>query len=118
MIVKPRKEQGSEETKNAVTEKVKIKTLPVGINRLSGLKGNKGSIIIRCESGKEVKQLKSFMKAFGEEFDTIIPKNKKPKIKVVGIDRFELELDDQTILDAIKVQNEMNEEMDNNSAPL
>jgi len=48
LIVQPMREQESEVTKKMVKEKVDIKNMEIGITKLK--KGNKGSIILRCES--------------------------------------------------------------------
>ncbi|XP_011868774.1 PREDICTED: uncharacterized protein LOC105562496 [Vollenhovia emeryi] len=108
LIVKPKEKQESETTKNTVLEKVKINMLPIGVSRMT--KGNKGTIIIGCESGKEVEQLKTSMEAtIGKDFETIIPKQKQPKIKIIGIDQEEMERDDQSLIETIKIQNELAE---------
>lgn len=56
LIVKPKKEQESETTKKIVKEKVDIKNLAVGITKIR--KGGKGSVILGCESEREIKQLR------------------------------------------------------------
>lgn len=109
LIVKPKEPKCSEETKNEVLEKIKIKELPVGVSRVT--KGNKGMIIIGCESEKEINQLKLSMDTeIGADFEAIIPKQKQPKIKIVGISQEDMELEDQSILETIKVQNELDGE--------
>lgn len=106
LIVKPKGQQESETTKNTVLEKIKIKTLPIGVSRLT--KGNNGTIIIGCENGKEVEKLKTSVETtIGKDFETIIPRQKQPKIKIIGIDKEEMELTDELIVQTIKVQNEL-----------
>lgn len=106
IIIKPKIQQESEETKSKVIEKVNIKSIPVGISKLA--KGNKGSVIIGCESGKEIKELKETVDAsIGKEFNVIIPKQKKPKIKIIGVDPEDTEMTDELILNSIRVQNKL-----------
>lgn len=84
IIIKPKVQQESEVTKNRMIDKVNIKYLLIEVSKLA--KGNKGSLI-GCQSGKEVRELKEKVEtAIGEEFNVILPKQKNPKVKIIGVD--------------------------------
>ncbi|XP_076292176.1 uncharacterized protein LOC143214708 [Lasioglossum baleicum] len=109
LIVKPKKDQESEATKKLVKEKVDIKNLGVGITKIK--KRGKGSIILGCESEKEIKRLKDTVcEKLGEDFEIAEPKKRKPKIKIVNVNEEEMNLDDENLIDAILKQNEINRE--------
>lgn len=104
LIVKPKKEQESETTRKIVKEKVNIKDLAVGITKLR--KGGKGSVILGCESEREIKQLKDTVsKKLGKDFEIMEPKKIKPKLKVLDVDEDEMKLKDEDLIDMIKKQN-------------
>lgn len=109
LIVQPKREQESEATKKLVKEKVDIKKLEVGITKLK--KGNKGSIILGCESEREMEKLRDTVREkLGEDFKVTEPKGIKPKIKVVNVGEEEIQLDDVSLIDTIKKQNKIDEE--------
>ena len=69
LIVQPKMEQESEATKKLVKEKVDIKKLEVGITKMK--KGNKGSIILGCESEREMEKLRDTVREkLGDDFVT------------------------------------------------
>lgn len=104
LIVKPKKEQESETTRKIVKEKVNIKDLAVGITKLR--KGGKGSVILGCESEREIKQLKDTVsEKLGKDFEIMEPKKIKPKLKVLNVDEDEMKLKDENLIDTIKKQN-------------
>lgn len=104
LIVKPKKEQESETTRKIVKEKVNIKDLAVGITKLR--KGGKGSVILGCESEREIKQLKDTVsEKLGKDFEVVEPKKIKPKLKVLDVDEDEMKLKDEDLIDTIKKQN-------------
>jgi len=110
LIVQPMREQESETTKKMVKEKVDIKKLEVGITKLK--KGNKGSIILGCESEREMVKLRDTVREkLGEDFKVTEPKGRKPKLKVVNVGEEELQLDDVILIDTIKKQNKIDEEL-------
>lgn len=109
LIVQPKMEQESEATKKMVKEKIDIRKLEVGITKLK--KGNKGSIILGCESEKEIEKLRDTVKEkLGEDFKVTEPRGIKPKIKVVNVGEEEIQLDDVSLIDTIKKQNKIEEE--------
>lgn len=93
-------------TKNLVKEKVNIKRLPVGITKIK--KGSKGSIILGCESEKEIIRFKeTVQEKLGEDFDIVEPIKKKPKLKIINISEEIMKLNDEDIIESIKKQNEI-----------
>lgn len=92
-----------------VKEKVDLKKLKVGITKLK--KGNKGSIILGCESEREMEKLRDTVREkLGEDFKVTEPKGIKPKIKVVYVGEEEIQLHDISLIDTIKKQNKIDEE--------
>lgn len=84
VIIKPRRDQDSEINKKIVKEKVDLKNIAVGISKIK--KGNKGSVILGCESVKEMNKLKETVQdKLGYDFDIVEPRKKKPKIKIINI---------------------------------
>ncbi|RLU17704.1 hypothetical protein DMN91_009941 [Ooceraea biroi] len=57
IIVKPKVQQGSEDTKKVIKEKINIKNIAVGITKMR--KGNKGTVVLGCETGEEIETLKN-----------------------------------------------------------
>ncbi|KMQ86893.1 rna-directed dna polymerase from mobile element jockey-like protein [Lasius niger] len=109
IIVKPKKQQTSEDTKKQVKEKVDISSLAVGIAKLR--KGVNGSVILGCESSGEIEKLKaSVHDKLGDDFNIMVPKKIKPKIKIINVGVDEMNMDDANLLDIIKKQNVFNEE--------
>lgn len=90
-----------------VKEKVDIKNLAVGITKIK--KGGKGSIILGCESEREIKKLKDTVREkLGDDYDIAEPKKIKPKIKIINVSEEEMNLKDETLIDTILKQNEIN----------
>lgn len=83
LIVKPKMEQESEVIKKLVKEKVDINNLIVGVTKIK--RGGKRSIILGCDSEREIKILESNAKKLNEDFDTAEPKKRKSKIKIINI---------------------------------
>jgi len=109
IIVQPKREQESEATKKMVKEKVDIKNLEIGITKMK--KGSKGSIILGCESEKEMAKLRDTVREkLGEDCKIAEPRGSKPKLKVVKVGEEEL-LDDETLIDTIKKQNKIEEKL-------
>ncbi|XP_024876664.1 uncharacterized protein LOC112457708 [Temnothorax curvispinosus] len=104
LIIKPKAQQESKDTKKIVKEKIDIKNMEVGISKLR--KGGGGSVILGCETDEEMKTLKDKVQAtMGEDFKVNEPQWKKPKIKVINVGEDEIKMDDDKLLDAIKRQN-------------
>ncbi|RLU19812.1 hypothetical protein DMN91_008371 [Ooceraea biroi] len=57
IIVKPKVQQGSENTKKVIKEKINIKNIAVRITKMR--KGNKGTVVLGCETGEEIETLKT-----------------------------------------------------------
>jgi len=109
LIVEPKREQENEATKKMVKEKVDIKKLEIGITKLK--KGNKGSIILGCESEREMEKLRDTAREkLGEDFKITEPKGSIPKLKVVNVGE-ELQLDDVILIDTIKKQNKIDNKL-------
>lgn len=109
MIVKPKTEQESENIKKVVKEKVDIKNLAVGITKIK--KRGKGSIILGCESEREIK-LKETARKMGNEFDITEAKNRNPKIKIINVSEEEMKLKDEKLIDMILKQKLMRKRKD------
>lgn len=109
IIVKPKKQQESETTKKAVKEKINITNMAVGITKLR--KGNKGTVILGCESKNKIDKLKvTVQNKMGKEYNIMEPKGTKTKIKVVNIAEEEMKLDDENLFYVIMKQNKMVDE--------
>lgn len=108
IIIKPKVQQESEETKKAIKEKVDIKSMAVGITKLK--KGSKGTVILGCESGEEIETLKAAVQdKMGEDFKVTESTQLKPKIKIVSVEDEELKLTDEELIETIKTQNGIGE---------
>lgn len=106
--MKPKKEQESEVTKQVVKEKVDIRNLAVGITKLR--KGGKDSIILGCESEREIAKLKDTVsEKLGKDFEIMEPRKMNPKIKVINVGEDEMKLKDESLIDMIVKQNGLNE---------
>lgn len=104
LIIKPKTQQESEDTKKIVKDKIDIRNMEVGISKLR--KGGRGAVILGCETGEEMKRLKDKVQAtMGEDFNVNEPQWKKPKIKVINVGEDEIKMDDDKLVDAIKKQN-------------
>lgn len=108
IIIKPKVQQESEETKKTIKEKVDIKSMAVGITKLK--KGSKGTVILGCESGEEIETLKAAVQdKMGEDFKVTESTQLKPKVKIVNVEEDELKLTDEELVDTIKTQNGIGE---------
>lgn len=107
IIVKLKIEQESEATKKSIKEKINIKSMDVGISRLK--KCSKGTVILSCETEKEIEKLKvAVQENMGEGFKVTESSQVKPKIKIVNVEE-ELQLEDEKLIDVIKTQNGIDE---------
>lgn len=89
-----------------VKEKVDIIKVAVGITNLR--KGGKGSIIIGCESEREIKQMKdTICEKLGDDFEITKTKKIKPKIKIINVGEEEMKLNDKNLVHTIKKQNKI-----------
>ncbi|EZA50288.1 hypothetical protein X777_11299 [Ooceraea biroi] len=93
IIVKPKVQQGSEDTKKVIKEKINIKNIAVGITKMR--KGNKGTVVLGCETGEEIETLKNTVQEkLGKDYEVAEPIQKKPKVKIIGIGEEEMKLDE------------------------
>lgn len=61
-----------------------------------------------CESEREIKELKeTVQEKLGEDFDIAEPRKRKPKLKIININEDIMKLSNQSILETIKRQNEI-----------
>lgn len=82
IIIKPKIQQESETTKKTIKEKVDIQNMPLGITKVR--KGKEGSVILGCETGEEMNNVKDVMQSkLGENYKVTEPQHKKPKIKII-----------------------------------
>lgn len=108
VIIKPKKQQASETTKQQVKEKVDITNMAIGISKFK--KGGNGSIILGCESTGEMDKLKESMQVkLGDDYKIIEPRKIKPRIKIINVGMDEMEMEDENLVDMIKRQNIDNE---------
>ncbi|XP_025266572.1 uncharacterized protein LOC112638675 [Camponotus floridanus] len=106
IIVKPKMQQESETTKKLIKKKVDIKNMAMGITKLR--KGSKGTVIVGCEAGEEVKKLKETVQAkLGKNYKVMESPQSKPKIKIINIGLEEMNLDDSKLISTIKIQNKI-----------
>jgi len=106
IIVKPIMEQESETTKKLIKEKVDIKNMAMGITKLR--KGSKGTVIMGCETGEEVKKLKETVQAkLGGNYKIVESPQSKPKLKIINVGAEEINLNDDELISTIKRQNKM-----------
>lgn len=107
IVIKPKIQQESEATKKLIKEKVDIKNMAMGVTKLK--KGSRGTVIMGCETGEEMKQLKATVQSkLGKDFSVTESLRIKPKIKVINIDEEELKLDDDKLIHTVVKQNGIN----------
>lgn len=104
IIIEPKIQQESEATKKLIKEKVDIKNMAMGITKLK--KGSKGTVIVGCETGEEMKKLKATVQSkLGDDFKVTESPRMKPKIKIINIDEEELKLEDEKLIHTVVKQN-------------
>lgn len=97
IIVKPNKEQESETIKKLVKEKINITNMTIGITKLR--KGNKGTVILGCESEGEMEELKATVQdKLGKDYSIMEPTGVKPRIKIINVGKEEMTLDDENLI--------------------
>jgi len=88
-----------------IKEKVDIKNMAMGVKLK---KGNKGTVIMGCETGEEVQKLKEAVQAKLEKnYSMMESPQSKPKIKIINIGLEEMNLDDNELINTIKKQNKI-----------
>jgi len=60
ILVKPKIQQNSEDTKKIIKEKVDIKNINMGVSKFK--KGNKGTVILDCDGNKDFRILKKVVR--------------------------------------------------------
>jgi len=106
IVIKPKKQLESEATKRVIKESVDIKSMSLGVSRLK--KGHNGSILLGCEAGKECEALKDvFQKKMGNDFRVTEVVPRRPKVKIVNIDKEEMDMGDKDLIETIKKQNKI-----------
>lgn len=108
IIVKPKKQQGSDVTKNLVKQNVDIAGLAVGVSTLR--RAADGAVILGCDRETEMLQLKTKVQdKLGNDFKITEPKQTIPKIKVTNVDEEDMKLEEECLMDIIKRQNKLDE---------
>lgn len=108
IIIKPKVQQDSEATKKTIKENVNIKSMSVGVTKLK--KGSRGTVILGCETKAEMETLRTAVQEkMGENFNVMESARIKPKIKIVNTGGEELEMEDDALVDTIKIQNGLEE---------
>jgi len=106
IVVRPIEQQESDVTKKVIKEKVDIKSMHIGISRFR--KGNNGAVLIGCEAGKDLETLKDVVQnRLSSDFKVTESVPRKPKVKIVNIERDELKIDDKELLETIMKQNKI-----------
>lgn len=109
IIIKPKEQQESETTKNMVKGKIDIKNMPIGIPKLK--KAGKGTVILGCESEKEIKQLKSTVQnKLGNKYQIMEPRIMEPKLKITNIEEDEIKLEEEDLIELLIKQNQLEKE--------
>lgn len=107
IVVQPITEQDSESTERIIKQKVDIMQLGAGVERI--VKGPKGRITLECEKSKDKEVLKEVIaEKLGTQYKIFEPNKKFSKIKVIGIDELIKEEDEETFIERISNQNELN----------
>lgn len=107
LVVKPKKDQTSVDTKKEIRRKID----PSGLNISEFREAKSGTVIIGCESEQSITELK-FLLADNldkEEYTIEMPQLKKPKLRIMNINREDIGLDDsdQDIIDEIVSSNSL-----------
>lgn len=109
IIIKPKEQQESETTKNMVKGKIDIKNMPIGISKLK--KAGKGTVILGCESEKEIKQLKSTVQnKLGDKYQIMESRIMEPKLKITNIEEDEIKLEEEDLIELLIKQNQLEKE--------
>ncbi|CAG9771470.1 unnamed protein product [Ceutorhynchus assimilis] len=92
IIVKPKKDQNSRDTKKEIRRKVN----PDGINISKFRQGSNGTVIIGTENIKHMDSLKNQLsKEMGADYEVVVPTKKRPKVKVVNINSSNVDVGDE-----------------------
>lgn len=104
MIVKPKTQQDSKETKKIIKAKVDIKNMNIRVTKFRT--SNNGTVILGCDEGKDFKRLKETVKEKLEDnFKITESVPKKPKIRIINIGKEEFQMEDKDLLNTISKQN-------------
>lgn len=106
IIVKPKADQTTRETKQELRSQIDRTTNNISLVR----EGNGGSVILGVKQADQVESvIKSVQEKFGEKYEVSVPKPKKPRLKIVGV---EDELSESELKESLVDQNELLEEME------
>lgn len=106
IIVKPKKDQNSRDTKREIRRKVN----PNGINISKFRQGSNGTVIIGTENSKHMDSLKNQLsKEMGSDYEVVVPTKKRPKVKVVNINSSDVNVsdEDKSIIDQLVGGNDL-----------
>jgi len=85
LIIKPKVAQESKKTVEAVKKVVNPSELKIGIAQIKDVKD--GGVLIRCKTKEEIEKIKSAVdKKLKIGYQTNVPEQKNPRIKIVDID--------------------------------
>lgn len=83
VVIKPKKQQKSEETRADITKKAD-NPKPVNICGVKNI--SKGGVLISCKTENDTKNVQKEMSdKLGDEYIVVIPKKRKPKIKITSL---------------------------------
>ena len=106
IMVVPKNSQDSLFTKNKIRSKVD----PSGFNVSRFREAKNGAFIIGCDTKEGISSLRTQLAILGEKYSIETPSLKKPKLKIVNINKHDVSLEDsdETIIDNIKSFNSLN----------
>lgn len=107
LVVKPNQEQESKLTKDEI--KGKINPAEIGINIAKLKQVSKGAVVIGCENKEDRTILQTKLaKEMGDKYSVEIPTLKKPQLKIVNINKDDLEGEkDEAIIGKLTKQNKI-----------
>lgn len=100
VVIKPKKQQNSAKTLEAVTNKVTKSDLKVCGTR----NVRDGGIVLRCENSTETMKAKQIInEKLGDDYEVILPKIKNPRLRVTNLP---IEIPEENITSELKIYNE------------
>lgn len=101
LIIKPKHEKDCTTTKSELKKNIKPAELKVAIEKVNI--NDKGKAVIKCINPEDIIRVSSeVVKTMGKDYEVLIPKERRPKIKIVGMEE---QLDDNELIKCLKEQN-------------
>lgn len=106
VIVEPMKVQSNDETLGQIKNKVDVMSLGISVNSVRN--GQKGTVIVECETSSDKDKLTAELKKqVGDEYIVKTVNKKLPKIKIIGIEENLNEIEETDFIKKIIKQNEL-----------